>query len=113
MFDNSGKLLNEYKQGWNNKLFVEASLMPHHIKITDVKVEHLQDISDNDIMHKGVFQLYDNNKLFYISKAVGHSTMMAFISTHHAFHYLIDKIMGKGTWERNPWVVAYSFKLVD
>ena len=24
---------------------------------------------------------------------------------------LIDKISGKGTWERNPWVYAYDFKL--
>lgn len=27
--------------------------------------------------------------------------------------YLIDKISGKGTWENNPLVVAYSFELVD
>ena len=27
--------------------------------------------------------------------------------------YLIDKISGKGTWESNPWVVAYSFELID
>ena len=32
--------------GWTNKMFVRADLMPHHIRITDVKVERLQDISD-------------------------------------------------------------------
>lgn len=30
-----------------------------------------------------------------------------------AFSLLIDKVSGKGTWESNPWVVAYSFELVD
>ena len=25
---------------------------------------------------------------------------------------LIDKISGKGTWERNPYVLAYDFELV-
>lgn len=30
-----------------------------------------------------------------------------------AFALLIDKVSGKGTWESNPWVVAYSFELVD
>lgn len=30
-----------------------------------------------------------------------------------AFAYLIDMVSGKGTWESNPWVVAYSFELVD
>lgn len=113
MFGNSGKLLNGYKQGWNNKMFVESTLMLHHIKITDVKVELLQNISDYDIMREGVYQLYDNNKLFFISKANYKDAMLAFISTRDAFTYLIDKIMGNGTWKINPWVVAYSFKLVD
>ena len=40
--------------GWNNKMFVRANLMKRHIKITDVKVERLQDISDDDIMREGV-----------------------------------------------------------
>ena len=29
-------------------MFVKAELMPHHIRITDVRVERLQDISDKD-----------------------------------------------------------------
>ena len=30
--------------GWDNKMFVKADLMPHHIKITGITVERLQDI---------------------------------------------------------------------
>ena len=30
-----------------------------------------------------------------------------------AFAYLIDMVSGKGTWDNNLWVTAYSFKLVD
>lgn len=36
-----------------------------------------------------------------------------FPTPREAFAALIDKISGKGTWENNPWVVAYSFELVD
>lgn len=25
---------------------------------------------------------------------------------------LIDKVSGRGTWDRNPWVVVYEFELV-
>lgn len=96
--------------GWNNKMFVRAELMPHHIKITDVKVERLQDISDEDILKEGVFQL---DELFYVSKDIGYAPEVAFPSAREAFWYLIDCISGKGTWESNPWVVAYSFELVD
>lgn len=42
------------RAGWNNKLFVRANLMPHHIRITDIKVERLQDISDDDCFSEGI-----------------------------------------------------------
>ena len=99
--------------GNSNKMFVKAELMPHHIRITDVKVERLQDISVDDILCEGVWQFYDNKNLFYVSKNIGYAPDVAFLSAREAFWYLIDNISGKGTWESNPWVVAYSFELVD
>ena len=36
--------------GWNNKMFTKPDLMPHHIRITDISVERLQDISDKDCL---------------------------------------------------------------
>lgn len=99
--------------GNTNKMFVRTDLMKHHIRITDVKVERLQDISDDDCLREGVWQFYDNKKLFYVSKAIGYAPDVAFLSAREAFWYLIDKISGKGTWESNPWVVAYSFERMD
>lgn len=99
--------------GYKNKMFVKADLMPHHIKITDVKVERLQDISEEDILREGVWQFYDNRNLFYVSKNIGYAPTVAFPSACEAFAYLIDMVSGKGTWESNPFVVAYSFELVD
>ena len=108
-----GSINREYKAGWTNKMFVRANLMPHHIRITDIEIERLQDISDDDIIREGVWQFYDNKKLFYVSKAIGYAPDVAFLTAREAFWYLIDKISGKGTWESNPWVVAYSFELID
>lgn len=113
ILDEVGMPRKEFKAGWTNKMFARADLMPHHIRITDVKVERLQDISDEDIMREGVWQFYDNKDLFYVSKNIGDADTVAFPSACEAFVYLIDKVSGKGTWERNPWVVAYSFELVD
>lgn len=98
--------------GYKNKMFVKADLLPHHIRITDVKVERLQSISDDDILREGVWQFYDNKKLFYVSKNIGYAPEVAFPTAREAFWYLIDKISGKGTWESNPFVVAYSFELL-
>ncbi|WP_314712610.1 hypothetical protein [Prevotella pallens] len=96
--------------GWTNKMFVRANLMKRHIMFTDAKVERLQSISDDDILREGVWQL---GEVFYVSKAVGEAPDVAFLTAREAFWYLIDKVSGKGTWESNPFVVAYSFELVD
>ncbi|MES5168014.1 hypothetical protein ABVC73_05720 [Prevotella melaninogenica] len=110
--EDSYHFLTESK-GWNNKMFVRADLMPHHIKITDVRVERLQDITDEDCLKEGVWQFYNNKNLFYVSKNIEYAPEVAFPSAREAFWYLIDSISGKGTWESNPLVVAYSFELVD
>lgn len=110
ILDNNGNPTKEYKAGWNNKLFVGATLMPHHIRITDVKVEHLQDISDDDIMCEGIYRF---GKSVYAFERKEEGYLSIFPTAREAFAFLIDKIGGKGTWESNPWVVAYSFELVD
>jgi hypothetical protein len=108
--------------GWNNKMFVRASLMKRHIRITDVKVEHLQDISDKECLREGVkrasigfyaegVKVKDCEKEAHRETASGCLKLFPF--PRLAFASLIDKISGNGTWERNPWVVAYSFELVD
>ena len=110
--EDSYHFLTESK-GWNNKMFVKADLMPHHIKITDVRVERLQDITNEDCLKEGVWQFCYDKDLFYVSKDIGYADTVAFPSSHEAFWYLINKICGKDTWERNPWVEAYTFTRVD
>lgn len=98
--------------GNSNKMFTRAELMPHHIRITDIKVERLQSISDEDILKEGVWQ-YPKLRAYHVSKATGFAPDVAFLTAREAFAYLIDRISDKGTWESNPWVAAYSFELVD
>lgn len=110
--EDSYHFLTESK-GWNNKMFVKADLMPHHIKITDVRVERLQDITNEDCLKEGVWQFCYDTDLFYVSKDIGYAGTVAFPSSREAFWYLINKICGKGTWERNQLVEAYTFTRVD
>lgn len=105
--------------GWNNKLFVESQYMKHHIKITDVKVERLQDISDDDIMREGIRkEFFADGCMFCYSKAYmrnGNRLVDPIYNStpRRAFASLMYKIIGGHMWESNPWVVAYSFELVD
>lgn len=99
--------------GWGNKMFVKADLMPHHIKITGIKVERLQDISDEDCLKEGIIHVstFLGQKIYHTPHVNG-----SYLSTNvaqEAFAALIDKVSGKGTWESNPFVFAYEFVLVD
>jgi len=96
--------------GNTNKMFVKSDLLPHHIKITDVKVERLQSITDDDIMREGIYR-FGKSVYAFERKAEGYLSM--FPTAREAFASLIDKISGNGTWESDPWVVAYGFELVD
>lgn len=95
--------------GWDNKMFVKAELMPHHIRITDVRVELLQDISDEDCLREGILPITDMHDItnYYFGESDEYYT------PRKAFAALIDKVSGRGTWNRNPLVWAYSFELVD
>lgn len=100
-----------FEKGCKNKMFVRAELMPHHIRITDVRVEPLQNISDEDCLNEGVrdFSLPNCNQFGVLGK----TQWAYFDSPRQAFSALIDKISGKGTWNRNPLVYVYEFELID
>ena len=199
--------------GWTNKMFVRADLMPHRIMITDVKIERLQELSDEDCTKEGVgaflkvicekaSEKYEkkSDNIYWITgrgydqslsychncarkevealnqeigkgyekyivdggwgvedehpcfcEKCGKPLLFDFCGNvdlelpnldlryesdlyilnqilsqddedaekviryfaREAFASLIDKVSGKGTWESNPWVVAYSLELVD
>lgn len=119
ILDEVGMPRKEFKAGWTNKMFVKADLLPHHIRITDVKVERLQSLSDDDIMREGIYLQRFFNKVEYVFATKGKMNntpvhrLKTFPTSCEAFADLIDKISGKGTWESNPWVVAYSFELIN
>jgi hypothetical protein len=96
--------------GWNNKMFVRADLMPRQIRITDVKVEMVQSLSEEDCIKEGILKKFDGYGYEYKSKhGFGY---YGFPHIKDAFASLIDGVSGKGTYERNPYVFAYTFELV-
>lgn len=103
------------EKGWGNKMFVKADLMPHHIKITNIRVERLQDISDEDCMKEGIMtgEFMNTWDTFYFDEWGDVPNHITFKTAREAFATLIDKVSGKGTWDSNPWCFCYEFKLID
>lgn len=98
--------------GWNNKMFTKAELMPHRIRITGIKCERLQNISDEDCIKEGL-EWDHKARMFYVSLGIT-NTLREWLggTPRDAFASLTDMISGSGTWESNPFVTAYEFELV-
>lgn len=108
--------------GWNNKMFVKSYACRHHIKIVNVKIERLQDISDEDCLKEGIREYFKNcgygNSMQrivfgYVEDKGIKQQPFDTDSPKDTFAMLIDRINGYGTWESNPFVFAYEFVLFD
>ena len=103
-------------KGYRNKMFVKAEYMPHRIRITGIKVERLQDISDGDCLKEGITTITEGKN--EVGNAYGWDPKIdalkrdSFFTPRAAFAALIDRISGRGTWQSNPWVYAYTFELI-
>jgi len=69
------------------------------LKVTGVRVERVNDITDDDVLREGLSGTYDIESNIY--KSGGYNFMS-----------LWNEIHGAGAWERNDWVWVYDFKRV-
>jgi hypothetical protein len=97
--------------GWDNKMFVRPDLMPHQIKITGVRIERLQDITNEDCLKGGIGY---NNEVGFENGCYYFNDYEGFKTPKSAFAALINRpgVGRKGLWESNPFVVVYEFKLI-
>lgn len=101
--------------GWTNKMFVKPELMPQQIRITNIRIERLQDISDEDCLAEGIIKKWHApacRKYFYLPNVEVKSTKDVYNTPQEAYAALIDKVGKKGDWNKNPYVFVYEFELV-
>ena len=100
-------------KGWNNKMFVRAEACKHQIRITDVRVEKLQEISEDCCLKEGIqkmltgceyyqYSFYDNDKGLWNN----------YKTPREAFAHLLNKVSRKDVWSENQYVFVYDFELV-
>lgn len=100
--------------GWKNKMYVKANIMPHRIRITDIRIERLQEISEEDCIAEGIKKNPEVLRGMWEFSYIKGVTLKFEMSTtpRGAYAKLIDHISGKGTWESNPYVFVYEFELI-
>lgn len=86
--------MDEYsdRHNWSGKVLMPKEYSRLTLIITDVRVQRLQDISDADAIAEGVPADYAEH-----------------IHGPGGFRDIWGSTNGKKSWDKNPWVVAYTF----
>lgn len=96
---------------WKNKLFMPQSAARYFIKITDVRLERLQEITEEDCIKEGIEAFTKDERVFKYGLE-GWAWLDMPRSPIEAYARLIGQINGKGTWESNPFVFVYDYELM-
>lgn len=75
--------------------------------VTGVKIQRLQDISEEDAIAEGVERDSDGWRDYLMPHT------QCCTNATDSFHTLWDHINGPGAWAANPWVVAYSYRAIS
>lgn len=82
------------------------------LEITGVRVERLNDISEQDAMEEGIQctkGILTGNKKYWVPDE-GYE---CFSTASSAFRELWESINGAGSWQQNPWVWVVEFRRVE
>ena len=95
----SAQFLKEWPRSWKPSIHMPKAVARIWLEIEEVKVERLQDISEEDAKAEGVSPdlATDHPKGVYYT----------------AFSDLWSKINGNGSWISNPWVWVIKFKVLS
>lgn len=88
----------KFKVIWKPSLFMPKEACRLFLKITNVRVERLKDITEMDAIFEGCMQ-YDKNT--------------DWMTALYGFEVLWKKINGENSWNSNPWVWVIDFERIE
>ena len=94
---------------WEPSIFMPKKACRLFLKITDIKVERLHDISEADAICEGIFKAESCGEIMYYNNKQGGGSL----SAKKSFKILWAKINGEESWNANPWVWVISFEQIE
>ncbi len=95
---------------WRPSIFMPRWASRILLEITAVRVERLQDISEEDAKAEGATQMARMGDAF-VTTRIGSAFDGA--SFRDGYQWLWKSINGPGSWEANPWVWVIEFKVLE
>ncbi len=101
-------------QGWKPSIHMPKAAARVWLEITEVKVERLQDISEEDAIAEGCFK-YGPFGEYAGSKhpSGGAMTYRAYSKAARAFQCIWESINGEQSWKKKPWVWVIKFEVLS
>ena len=93
---------------WKPSIFMPKVACRIFLEVTDIRVERLQDISEQDSLSEGVIGNDLGHFIDYIKPKTAWKT-----SAKSSYQSLWESINGPESWNHNPWVWVIGFKRVE
>ncbi len=103
---------NDDEWKWKPSIHMPKEACRLFLKIKDIRLERLQDISEEDAIAEGVEKIADYGNTgykLYTEPDAAYSD----IDAVYSFESLWQSLNGPDSWEANPWVWVISFKCID
>lgn len=116
----NGKDFEENCDGWRWRpsIFMPREASRMTLEITDIRVERLQDISEQDAIAEGIMELQQSNsqllmngRLFF-DYSKKKELFNEGLTAKESYKSLWNKINGKDSWDSNPWVWIIGYKKI-
>lgn len=106
---------NPTDEPWKPSIFMPKDAARIWLKITDVRVKRLQDISEEDAIKEGIEELKSNGIPHYrnYGKQLVAKEFNFFCSPVNSFRSLWESINGENSWKQNPWVWVIEFERIE
>lgn len=98
---------------WKPSIHMKKEYARIWLKITDIRVERLQSITEDDAKAEGVeskFKKYKEDKEEGAIVYKNYSDNSIYFDPKSSFRSLWVKINGKDSWNKNPWVWVIEFE---
>ena len=101
---------------WKSSTHMPKEAARTFLKVTDVRLERLQDITEEEAMQEGVERFYEGYggpSAGFLYNDYNHGRQFHLPSARKGFQSLWQSIYGFKSWDENPWVWVYSFEWID
>jgi hypothetical protein len=100
--------------GWKPSIHMPKAASRIWLKITDIKVERLNSISEDDAIKEGIIEYEDGTfKNYFTQKGLRDQDGVECLLPKGSFQSLWCSINGIESWDHNPWVWVISFQVVS